>query len=275
MVLRFSPGGSFYARAMKCRRSCFVSSRQGEAAASAGTTTIAVSTSCSMPAGRIPTTNQSPDTPGPQPRISQPYPAAAAWLYRRGMEETLEAWFTREILAHEEALVRYLSRHWPRQSEILDLRQEVYIRVYETARAGRPLTPRAFLFTTARNLLVDRVRRQRIVSIDAVGDLESLNVLVDELSPEHRVHARQELRRLMQAFDALPPRCREAVWMRRVDQLPQKEIAARLGITEKVVEKHITLGMRRLADAMLRGQDSDETDAHGRTLGQGEGNGKP
>src|SRR5690348_11395197 len=68
------------------------------------------------------------------------------------MEETLEAWFIREILAHEEALVRYLSRHWPKQDEILDLRQETYIRVYETAHVSRPLTPRAFLFTTARNL---------------------------------------------------------------------------------------------------------------------------
>jgi RNA polymerase sigma-70 factor (ECF subfamily) len=192
------------------------------------------------------------------------------------MEETLEAWFIREILAHEEALVRYLSRHWPKQDEILDLRQETYIRVYETAHVSRPLTPRAFLFTTARNLLVDRIRRKRIVSIDAVGDLESLNVLVDEISPEHRLDARQELRRLTQAFDDLPPRCREAVWMRRVDELPQKEIATRLGITEKVVEKHITLGMRRLVDAMFGSKPGDTRESARRTVDkEKKGHGKP
>jgi RNA polymerase sigma-70 factor (ECF subfamily) len=191
------------------------------------------------------------------------------------MDEALEAWFIREIVAHEEALVRYLSRHWPKQNEIFDLRQEVYVRVYETARVARPLTPRAFLFTTARNLLVDRVRRQRIVSIDAVGDLEALNVLVDELSPERQLHARQELRRLTQAFDDLPPRCREAVWMRRVDELPQKEIAARLGITEKVVEKHITLGMRRLVDAMFGSKRSDDRDGAARNPDKERNHAKP
>lgn len=179
------------------------------------------------------------------------------------MDETLEAWFIREILAHEDALVRYLGRHWRKQEEVLDLRQEVYVRVYETAASSRPLTPRAFLFATARNLLIDRVRRQRVVSIEAVGDLESLNVLVDELSPEQHLHGRQELFRLTQAFDDLPPRCREAVWMRRVDELPQKEIARRLGITQKVVEKHITLGMRRLADAMFgRRRGDGKRDSH-------------
>jgi RNA polymerase sigma factor (sigma-70 family) len=191
------------------------------------------------------------------------------------VDETLETWFIREILAHEEALVRYLSRHWPKQDEILDLRQEIYIRVYETAGVTRPLTPRAFLFTTARNLLVDRIRRKRIVSIDAVGDLESLNVLVDEISPEHRLHARQELRRLTQAFDDLPPKCREAVWMRRVDELSHKEIAARMGITEKVVEKHITLGMRRLVDAMFGGKQGSAKEGAAKDLAKENGHGKP
>jgi len=190
------------------------------------------------------------------------------------MDETLKAWFAREIIAHEEALVRYLERHWPNRDEILDLRQEVYIRVYETAATNRPLAPKAFLFATARHLLIDRVRRRKVVSIEAVGDLESLNVLVDELSPEHRLHARQELRRLTGAFDDLPPRCREAVWMRRVDELPLQEIAHRLGITVKVVEKHITLGMRRLADTMfgtrrsnikqIEGAEPDRETEHGK-----------
>jgi RNA polymerase sigma-70 factor (ECF subfamily) len=165
------------------------------------------------------------------------------------MEESLDEWFKREILRHEEALVRYLCRVWPRQ-DVSDLRQDTYVRVYEAAARSRPRTPKSFLFATARHLMIDHIRHRRIVSIDSVGDLEALNVLSDELSPERRNSAYQDLQRVARAFDLLPPKCRETVWMRRVDDLSQREVAARLGITQKTVEKHVMKGMRLLAEAL-------------------------
>jgi RNA polymerase sigma factor (sigma-70 family) len=173
------------------------------------------------------------------------------------MDESLDLWFAREILAHEGALVRYLTRVWPERSEVHDLRQEVYVRVYEAAAHARPSAPKSFLFTTARHLMTDRVRRGRIVSIEAVGDIESLNVPVDDLTPERRASARQELRCLAHAFAALPPKCREVVWMRRVEELSQRQVAGRLGISEKTVEKHITRGMRFLANRMFGEETRD------------------
>lgn len=167
--------------------------------------------------------------------------------------ESLDSWFKREILVHEEALVRYLTRCWPNRADIVDLRQDTYVRVYEAADKSRPRAPKSFLFTTARHLMTDRLRRQRIVAIDAVGDFDALNVMTGEPSPEERTSAHQELRRLAEAIDGLPPRCREVIWMRRVDDLPQKEVAARLGVTQKTVEKHVMKGMRLLAETMLRG----------------------
>ncbi len=99
------------------------------------------------------------------------------------MKRTLERWFATEILPHEAALMRFLRRAWSRADDVPDLRQEAYARVYESAARSVPRNPKAFLFTTARNLMVDRLRRERIVSIDYTQDLASLNVLVDELSP--------------------------------------------------------------------------------------------
>jgi DNA-directed RNA polymerase specialized sigma24 family protein len=80
--------------------------------------------------------------------------------------------------------MRLLSRVWPRRDEHPDIRQEAYARVYEAARKARPVAPKAFLFATARHLMADRVRRERIVSIQAGGENEYLNVLIDEISPE-------------------------------------------------------------------------------------------
>jgi len=168
------------------------------------------------------------------------------------MLESLDNWFKREILAHEASLNRYLQRFWPRRSEIPDLRQEIFTRVYQAAKKSRPQSSaKSFLFSTARHLMADRIRRKKIVAIDSVADLDALNVpvpgqMVDELSPEHHLLAHQELRRLAQAIDGLPPKCRKVIWMRRVDDLSQREVAARLGISEKSVEKHVIKGMRIL-----------------------------
>jgi RNA polymerase sigma-70 factor (ECF subfamily) len=169
------------------------------------------------------------------------------------MDESLDAWFAREILAHEAPLVRYLTRTWHARDEIHDLRQETYLRVYEAAAKERPRSAKAFLFTTARHLLVDRMRRRRVVSFEPGWDLDELNVLVDEISPERCAGADEELRALAKAFNHLPPRCRQVVWMRRVEDQSQKEVAARLGIGEAMVEKHIAKAMRRLADALFGG----------------------
>src|SRR5262249_44566589 len=129
------------------------------------------------------------------------------------MAEPLDTWFKREILCHEEILMRFLARVWPRRDELPDIRQECYARVYEAACKGRPSAPKAFLFATARHLMTDRIRRERIVSIHAGGDSEYLNVLVDEISPERSVMATSELARLARAFDRLTAKCREVVWL--------------------------------------------------------------
>jgi RNA polymerase sigma factor (sigma-70 family) len=182
--------------------------------------------------------------------------------------DSLDEWFIREILAHEERLVGYLIRRWPNRTDVDDLRQDIYVRVYEAAARCRPPVPRAFLFTIAAHLLTDRIRRRRVVAIDAVGDVDALDVLVEEVSPERRMSAHEELRRLAHAIDRLPPRCREVVWMRRVDELPQREVARRLRITEKSVEKHVMKGMKLLATAFRSGPVNLDKESSGRSIGQ-------
>jgi len=167
------------------------------------------------------------------------------------VDKALNSWFVREVLAHEAALVRYLRRTWPNRDEVPDLRQEVYIRVYEAAKSARPTFAKTFLFTTARHLMIDRARRARVVSIESVGDFDDLNVLVDEVSPERRLHARQELKQLRAAFDLLPPRCREVVWLRKVEGISQREVAGRLAISVRTVEFQVQKGMRILAQALF------------------------
>ena len=100
------------------------------------------------------------------------------------MQTELDRWFVHEVLVHEEALMRFLQRHWPHRDELPDLRQELYTRIYEAGAKSRPTQPRAFLFASARHLMTDRLRRGKVVSIEPMGDFEPSLVLVDEVSPE-------------------------------------------------------------------------------------------
>jgi RNA polymerase sigma factor (sigma-70 family) len=162
------------------------------------------------------------------------------------MTSALDRWFATEILPHEAALTRYLRRLWYDPGEVADFRQEIYVRIYESAARERPAAPKAFLFATARNLLADRIRRGRIVSIDYTQDLDALNVLIDEISPERRLSARQELLRLAAGLDELSDECRSVIWLRRVEGLSQKEAAARLGMLESTLASHVCRGMKVL-----------------------------
>jgi len=113
--------------------------------------------------------------------------------------------------------------------------------------------------------MTDRARRGRVVSIEAAGDLQDSNVLVDEVSPERHLHARQELKQLGKALRLLPPRCMEVVWLRKVDGISQNEVAQRLGISVRTVEFQVQKGMRILAHALFGEDEGTRSTAPGET----------
>jgi RNA polymerase sigma-70 factor (ECF subfamily) len=162
----------------------------------------------------------------------------------------VDAWFAREVLPLEAILMEYLHHNWRNTSDIKDLRQDVYIRVCEAARQKFPDRPKQFLFATARNLLIDRVRRGNVVPIEAAADLDALEIAADAPGPERTIIARDELRQLQAALDRLPPRCREVVVLRRVEGLSRSEIAHRMGVTEGTVSQHLEHGIRALVDIL-------------------------
>jgi RNA polymerase sigma-70 factor (ECF subfamily) len=169
-----------------------------------------------------------------------------------GMSQSeVDAWFVREVLPLEASLMQYLAHNWENKSELPDLRQEIYARVCEAAREQFPNSARSFLFATERNFLIDLVRHSRVVQIEAMADLESLDVASDQPGPEREVSAREELRAVHAAIRRLPPRCQETVVLRKVEGLSLREISVRMNISEKTVERHLTEGLRSLADVLF------------------------
>jgi RNA polymerase sigma factor (sigma-70 family) len=170
----------------------------------------------------------------------------------------VSTWFVREVLPLEAILMHYLQHNWQNKSDIVDLRQEVYVRVLEAAHKQVPEHTKRFVLTTARNLLIDRVRREHVVPIDAVADVDALGAAIDAPGPDRELIARDELRQLRVAFDRLPPRCREAVMLGHIEGRSGQEIALRMGVSEAAVSKHLANGMRALTN-ILYGEFADRT----------------
>jgi RNA polymerase sigma-70 factor (ECF subfamily) len=165
-------------------------------------------------------------------------------------------WFVREVLPLEAALVQYLQHNWRNRADVEDILQDIYVKVCEAAAKERPQQTRPFVFTTARNTLIDRVRKEQVVPIEAVADLDALNMAADEPGPERITLARDELRRVQAALDRLPPRRRQAVYLRQVEGLSRREIAQRMNIGEETVKEYLAEGLFDLAE-LLYAEPSD------------------
>ena len=165
-----------------------------------------------------------------------------------------DRWFAEHVLPHEPMLRAWLRARFPSLNDPDDLVQETYARVMEArVRENAPITSvKAFVFTTARNLAVDHLRRQKIISIEALTGTDDQFVSEDVPGVSDTVGRRQELELLTQAIQSLPERCRQVLTLRKIYGLSQKEIAAQLGISEHTVEAQVGNGVRRCAEFLAR-----------------------
>jgi RNA polymerase sigma factor (sigma-70 family) len=159
----------------------------------------------------------------------------------------LDRWYREEVLVHEAALRAYLRRAFPIVTDRDNVVQETFVRVLQARRAGELENVRGYLFATARNLALALMRRRDIVAIDGMAEIETLDISTDEPGVPEKVGLRLELELLRQAIQALPERCRAVLQLRKIEGLSQREIAARLGISEHTVEVQVANGMRRCA----------------------------
>jgi len=157
-------------------------------------------------------------------------------------------WFLREILPHEPALRGWLSRRPTADLDIDDVIQEAYAILADLETVDDIRHPRAYLFQVAWSVIVKRLRRARVVPIHAIEDLARFDHPDSSPSPEQIAIDRDQLGRLAQAIGAMPAKTQEAFVLRRVEGLSQREISARMSISENTVEKHISRGLRFLAD---------------------------
>lgn len=146
-------------------------------------------------------------------------------------------------------LRRYLTRLLGNSAEAQDVAHDAYIRVYPQADDPKILQPEAVLYTTARRLAINRLKRR---SISPISNETATYDTAASATPgvAQQVMARQELKLLEDAIAQLPPGCRNVLLLRKVELLSHREIADRLGISISTVEKQHVRALRLLRAAL-------------------------
>jgi RNA polymerase sigma-70 factor (ECF subfamily) len=168
-------------------------------------------------------------------------------------ERAAERWFATEVAPHGGQLKAWIAGQFPAvKADVEDVVQESYLRIWKV-RLNRPIaSAKAFLFTIARHLALDQIRRGKISPIKAVGDLEALPVSEEGPSTADILSREEKLSLLAQAIVSLPTRMRQVFTLHKVEGLSQAEVAERLGISPKTVENLVGRGIRRCRLFLLR-----------------------
>ncbi len=165
------------------------------------------------------------------------------------------AWVAAHVMPHEGGVRAWLRRSLLNPEDVDDLIQEAYARLAAMESVDHIEKPDGYFFQIVRNLLVEQIRRSRIIRIEAATEIDALSIYSDEPSPERTVAARRELARVKELIEGLPDRCRHIFELRKIQGVPQKEIARLLGVSESTVENDGAKGLRLIMQAM-RDQDA-------------------
>jgi RNA polymerase sigma factor (sigma-70 family) len=138
---------------------------------------------------------------------------------------------------HNEALIQFLATRLRSVQEAKEVAQEAYVRLLSLEDSGAVSFLRAFLFKTAANLAVDRIRsrnRQR-QALDAGLCDESR----ETPTPDREAASAQEMEIVRRLVGELPPKCRRAFLLHRVHGAEFSEIAKEMGLSERMVRHYV------------------------------------
>jgi RNA polymerase sigma factor (sigma-70 family) len=140
------------------------------------------------------------------------------------------------------ALLKYLVDLLSRREDAEDVAQETYIRLMNAKTLERSdARARAFLFKIATNLAYDRFRERRVRGRQSDAELGEL--ATDAPSPERIVAFEQGVEIVKRTLLELTPRCRQVFLLRTSAELGYDEIAKRLGLSKRTVEREMQIAL--------------------------------
>lgn len=162
-----------------------------------------------------------------------------------------------DLFTAEAPRLRRLLRRFGPQVSPDDIVQESFARLC-SADQSKIDSPRAYLFRTAHNLALNDIRRTRSAPFRSVAEPELLTPEALGPSPEQELVSGEEMAQMDVALAGLPEHLREALLLYKIEGLHHRDIARRLGVTERSVRRYIADALARCHVALCAGDQEDE-----------------
>ncbi|MCG5241828.1 RNA polymerase sigma factor [Azospirillum doebereinerae] len=156
----------------------------------------------------------------------------------------------RLLIAHYEEMTGHLARRLGSLCLAEDVVQDTYLRLRSLGALPEIDNPRSYLFRMADNIALDRIRAETRMGKRFAPEELGLERPLDEPDAEATLEHKQRLDCLSRALDELPPRCREVFVLHKFDGMSHADIAAHLGISRSMVEKHVMKALAHCRDRL-------------------------
>lgn len=147
------------------------------------------------------------------------------------------------FIAHARQLRNFLFYKGASNAEAEDLMQEAYLRLWRNCKQVPPEKAKGFLYTVAGNLFLDAKKHEQVVL--KFQRLAPSNQ-ADRQDPQFELETQELQNRLEKAIAQLPEKQRTVFLMNRMDELTYAEIAERLGLSVKAIEKRMSQALAEL-----------------------------
>ena len=150
---------------------------------------------------------------------------------------------------HEKPLLRFLMTILRNRQDAEEISQEVFLKVLEGPEPEEIRNPKAFIYRTANNLALNKIRYRKVRQIESEGSPDN-DPVSRRLGQDRVLESRQELSKLLRIVTGLPPRCREVFILHRFYDLTYRQVARRMGISKSMVKKHMSRAVSHCVRAM-------------------------
>lgn len=164
----------------------------------------------------------------------------------------IDIWFADQVFLFNQQHRRYAISLVRQQDEAEELVQEAYARLFALDDWASIVNPHAFTMRIIRNLAIERFRRADVVRLDQSAMLHTLEIADHDPTPDVVAMDRSELNHVVQLMQDMPPRMREALYLRRIEGLPPAQVAEKMNISVSTVETHLVKALRLLVQRLNR-----------------------
>lgn len=130
--------------------------------------------------------------------------------------------------------------------------EDVFIKLWTRRKQAPDIQNlKVYLYVTTKNTALNYLSKKASELTTAPFDFLDIDLVTIDPSPEQQMITAEMLKKVEEAVESLPPRCKMIFKLIREDGLKYKEVADILGISVNTIDAQLAIAIKRIGAALL------------------------